>query len=154
LKYEYWVGRPDGQELGRINCNNVRAFGEYEVCPRIISRGRTIALIDRNPDSRVPRQRIPASSWISRAHYLLDHISCRRFTLTDEPGHAAAWITYIRPSILPFQISYVLELPPGTPEPLRTMTLAACIVVHRTDVIHRTDVKPPSGNVGWGGGGA
>jgi hypothetical protein len=140
LEYEFLVAGPDDRELGTIMQDKVRIFGAWEVWPRLISHGRMIAMLHRYRGSWVPPQRVSASSWISRAHYLIDHVSCCRFSI----GQDRAWITYIRPSILPGQVSYVLELPPGETELLRTMTLAACIVVHNKEI-------KQGGNGGGGG---
>jgi hypothetical protein len=140
LEYELVVAGPDGRELGKINHDKPRLFGAWEGGVRIISRGRMIALLRRDPGRWVAPERVSAFSWISRAHYLVDHVSCCRFSI----GVDHAWITYVRPSILPYQVSYVLELPSDTTEPLRTMTLAAVIVVDNKEI-------KQGGNGGGGG---
>jgi hypothetical protein len=146
LEYEFSVAGADGQALGTINQDNVVPIGKLKRT-RITSRGRTIAMLESPTRREVLSERVSASSWISRAHYLLDHFSWRRFSIADYYGHEAARITYVRPSILPFHVSYVLDFEPSTREPIRTMTLAACIVVHRRMI--RPMLHP--GQAGGGG---
>jgi hypothetical protein len=129
LEYEFSVAGSDGVDIGTINQDKPRILGAAELWPRIICEGRTIATIQNRSRNEVTWERLPASTRIARAHHIVDRFSCCRSWICDEPGHEAARITYLRPSILPFRASYVLELQPGTKEPLRTMALAACIVV-------------------------
>jgi hypothetical protein len=131
LEYEFSVAGSDGVDIGTINRDKARVRGAFELWPRIMCDGRTIAKIQDRSRKEVTRERLPASTRIARAHYLLDRFSCCRFSICDEAGHEAARITYLRPSILPFRASYVLELQPSTTEPLRTMALAATVVVDK-----------------------
>jgi hypothetical protein len=118
-EYEFVVSDPDGAIIGTINHD------------RMSRDGRTVATIDDRPRREVLAERAAPSNLMARAHYLLDHLCCCRYTIEDEPGHAVARITYVQPFFVRDHMSFVLESDPLTPEPLRTMLLAMFTVVDR-----------------------
>lgn len=91
--------------------------------------GRAMATLRHGSRGEVIRNRLSPPDLLRRASYILDHSSCCRYTIEDEPGHEAARITYVRPSLWRNDVSYVLELGAPLAEPLRTLIVATPIVV-------------------------
>ena len=130
------VSDPGGAIIGTINRSKVRirdAFSREDPLPdlehRISCDGVRVATINDRPRREVLANRAAPSNLLARAHYLLDHLCCCRYTIEDKPGHAVARITYVQPFFVRDQMGFVLELEPRTPEPLRTMLLAMFTVV-------------------------
>ena len=136
LEYEVVVADPGGAIIGTINRSKVRirdAFSREDRMPnldhRISCDGGTVATINERPRREVLAERAAPSNLTARAHYLLDHLCCCRYTVEDQPSRAVAQITYVQPFFVRDHMSFVLESEPRTPEPLRTMLLAMFIVV-------------------------
>jgi hypothetical protein len=139
LEYEFVVSDPNGRIIGTISRNKVRArdaFSHRERVPnidhRISCEGLTVATINERPRREVLARRAAPSTFIARAHYLVDHLCCSRFRIEDESGHTVARITYVKPYIVRSDdMGFVLESERGIRDPLRTMLLAIFPVVDR-----------------------
>jgi hypothetical protein len=112
LYFEFSVLGLDGTEIGTIG----RRKGDSMAIKLRRPGGGTIATVHDESEKDVIRVR---SSW-------------RRFYIHDEPGDAAARLTYLRGLGLSFwaaKVGYVLELQPGLSEPLRTLIVATVLAV-------------------------
>jgi hypothetical protein len=111
LYFEFSVLGLDGTEIGTIGRRKERDSMAIKLRR---PGGGTIATIQDESGKDVIGVR---SSW-------------RRFYIYDEPGDAAARLTYLRElSFWTAKVGYVLELQPGLSEPLRTLIVATVLAV-------------------------